>query len=177
MCVIETTPRIETRRLTLRAPQMDDAARLAELCNDFDISRMTSRVPWPYALGDAEDFIARCAIADRRTDVSFMIDHDDVGLVGGLGFDRNAEGVIEVGYWIGKPFWGRGLASEALVGAMDWAARGWRKRVVSAAHFSDNPASGRVLCRAGFLYTGRVELRDSLARGETVPCRSMVWLA
>ena len=42
MCVIETTPRIETRRLTLRSPQMDDAARLAELCNDFDISRMTS---------------------------------------------------------------------------------------------------------------------------------------
>ena len=177
MCVIETTPRIETRRLTLRAPLMEDAPRLAELCNDFDISRMTSRMPWPYALGDAEDFIAGCAIADRRTDINFMIDHDDAGVVGGLGFFRNAEDALEVGYWIGKPFQGRGLASEALVGAMDWAARGWKKRVVSAAHFSDNPASGRVLCRAGFLYTGRVELRDSLARGETVPCRSMVWLA
>ena len=66
MCVIETTPRIETRRLTLRSPQMDDAARLAELCNDFDISRMTSRMPWPYALGDAEDFIARCARVNAR---------------------------------------------------------------------------------------------------------------
>ena len=177
MCVIETTPRIETRRLTLRAPQMDDAARLAELCNDFDISRMTSSLPFPYTLGDAEDFIARCAIADRRHDASFMIDHDDAGVVGGLGFDRNAEGAIEVGYWIGKPWWGRGLASEALVGAMEWAARSWKRRVVAAGHFSDNPASGRVLGRAGFLYTGRVELRDSLARGEMVPCRAMVWLA
>lgn len=177
MCVIETTPRIETRRLTLRAPRMDDAARLAELCNDVDISRMTSRMPWPYALGDAEAFIARCAVADTRDGVNFMIDHDDAGVVGGLGFFRNAEDALEVGYWIGKPFWARGLASEALVGAMDWAARGWKKRVMAAGHFSDNPASGRVLCRAGFLYTGRVELRPSLARGEAAPCRAMVWLA
>jgi len=138
---------------------------------------MTSSMPFPYTLGDAEDFVARCAIADRGHDVSFMIDHDDAGLVGGLGFDRNAEGAIEVGYWIGKPWWGRGLAGEALVGAMEWAARGWKRRVVTAGHFSDNPASGRVLCRAGFLYTGRIELRDSRARGEPVPCRSMVWLA
>lgn len=176
MCVIETTPRIETRRLTLRSPQMDDAARLAELCNDFDISRMTSRMPWPYAQGDAEDFIAACAIADRRTSMSFLIEHDDAGVVGGLGFDPGPGG-LEVGYWIGKPYQGRGLASEALVGAMDWAARSWKKRTVAAGHYWDNPASGRVLCRAGFLYTGRIERRDSLARGETVPCRMMVWLA
>lgn len=177
MCVIETTPRIETRRLTLRAPRPEDAPRLALLCNDIDIARMTSRMPWPYAPEHAETFVARTAIADRRTNASFLIEHDDHGVVGGLGFDSRDDGPLEVGYWIGRDYWGRGLASEALVGAMDWAARCWKKRVVAAGHFSDNPASGRVLCRAGFLYTGEVTLRDSLARREQAVTRMMIWLA
>lgn len=177
MCVIETTPRIETRRLTLRAPEAADAPTLARLLDDIDIARMTSSIPSPYGLADAEGYLAHCDAADPRTDVSFLIEHDDAGVVGGLGFDPSPGGGIEVGYWIGKPWWGRGFASEALVGAMTWAARDWRKRMVVAGHFSDNPASGRVLCRAGFLYTGRVELRRSRSRGEPVPTRMMVWLA
>ena len=177
MCLIDTTPRIETRRLTLRAPRMEDAPRLADLCNDFDIARMLSRMPWPYGLEDAEGFIAACALADRRTDAAFLIEHDEEGVVGGLGFHTRDDQPLEVGYWIGKPFRGRGIASEALIGAMGWAGRDWRKRVVAAGHFSDNPASGRVLCRAGFLYTGQVVLQACNARSETVPSRAMIWLA
>lgn len=177
MCVTETTPRIETRRLTLRAPRMDDATRLAELCNDFDISRMTSRMPWPYALEDAEGFIAHSAIADPAADRSFVIEHDDEGIVGVLGFDSEPGEPLEVGYWIGRDYWSRGIAGEALIGAMDWAARSWKKRTIAAGHFIDNPASGRVLCRAGFLYTGRVETRPSRARREAALLRWMVWLA
>lgn len=177
MGVIDRTPDIETRRLRLRAPRMDDAPRMAELCNDFDIGRMVSGMPWPYRKADAEDFIARCALADRRTDAAFLIEHDDEGVVGGLGFRTRPEAPLEVGYWVGKPFWGRGIASEALIGAMAWAARDWKKRVVAAGHFSDNPASGRVLCRGGFLYTGQVRLRACKARGEDVPSRAMIWLA
>ncbi len=176
MCACDATPRIETRRLTLRAPRMDDAPTLARLCNDFDIVRMTSSMPWPYSLEDAEGFIARSAIADPAVDRAFVIEHDDAGVVGVLGFDARPSEPMEVGYWIGRDYWGRGIAGEALVGAMTWAGRDWKKRVVAAGHFSDNPASGRVLCRAGFLYTGRVELRSSRARGEAVPTRSMVWL-
>ena len=176
MCAYDTTPRIETRRLTLRAPRMEDAPTLARLCNDFDIARMVSRMPWPYGQEDVEGFIARCALADRRTDAAFLIEHDDEGVVGGLGFHSHPDLPLEVGYWIGKPFWGRGIASEALTGAMTWAGRDWKKRVVSAGHFSDNPASGRVLCRAGFLYTGEVQLRACRARGEDVPSRAMIWL-
>lgn len=176
MCVTTATPRIETRRLTLRAPQPQDAPRLAALCNDFDIARMTSRMPWPYGLDDAEGYIARQALADHRMEAAFLIEHDDEGVVGSLGFHPAESGPVEVGYWVGKPFWGRGIASEALVGAMAWAGSEWKKRVVAAGHFSDNPASGRVLCRAGFLYTGQVELRASKARGEAAPLRSMIWL-
>ena len=176
MCAIDTTPRIETRRLTLRAPRMADAPRLALQCNDRDIARMVTSMPWPYGLEDAEGFIARAALADRRSDAAFLIEHDDEGVVGSLGFHTKPETPLEVGYWIGKPFWGRGIASEALVGAMTWAGRDWKKRMVSAGHFSDNPASGVVLCRAGFLYTGQVVMQTSLGRSAPAPSRRMIWL-
>ncbi|MDP1630684.1 MAG: GNAT family N-acetyltransferase [Caulobacter sp.] len=177
MCAVDTTPRIETRRLSLRPPRPEDAPRLARLCDDLDIVRMTSTMPWPYGLDDARSFIAMTAMADPRSDAAFLIELDDQGVVGGLGFSTGEAGRASVGYWVGRAWQGRGLASEALVGAMDWAARCWRKRVVAAVHFSDNPASGRVLCRAGFLYTGQVDLLHSRARREAAPARRMIWLA
>ena len=83
----------------------------------------------------------------------------------------------EVGYWIARPFWGRGFATEALQGAMAWASRAWRRRALMAGHFTDNPASGRVLEKAGFLYTGEVRRGFSRARGAEAEARRMVWLA
>lgn len=177
MCMIDWSPQIDTRRLTLRAPEMSDAPRLAALMNDFDIARMTSRVPHPYALDDAQDFVARCEANDPRTDRNFLIDLEDEGVVGGLGFFTPPDGRLEVGYWLGRPWWGRGLATEALQGALVWAGREWRKRYVVAGHFADNPASGQVLVKAGFLYTGEVKPLPSIARGEPADTRMMVWLA
>jgi len=177
MCVIDISPTIETRRLTLRAPGMADAPRLARLMNDFDIARMTSRVPHPYGLSDAEAFVALCQGGDPRTGRNFLLDLEDEGVVGGLGFFTPPDGRLEVGYWIGRDWQGRGLATEALTGALAWAARDWRKRYVVAGHFADNPASGQVLVKAGFLYTGEVLPRPSIARGEPADTRMMVWLA
>ena len=83
----------------------------------------------------------------------------------------------ETGYWIGRPFWGRGFATEALEGALVWAGKRWKRRALMAGHFADNPVSGRVLEKAGFLYTGETRPRFSLSRGEAVDTRMMVWLA
>ena len=69
---------------------------------------------------------------------------------------------------------GRGLATEALTGALAWAARDWRRRYVVAGHFADNPASGRVLEKAGFLYTGEVRRGFSKARAGEARTRRMV---
>lgn len=176
MCVIERTPEIETRRLTLRAPDMADTPRLAALMNDLDLARMTSRVPHPYGMNDALAFIEAQQARDPASGQFFLIELEDQGVVGGVGFDRKPERPAEVGYWIGAPFRGRGLASEALVAALGWAARSWKRRMIVAGHFADNPASGRVLCKAGFLYTGQIEPRLSLARGEIAPTRMMIWL-
>ena len=94
-----------------------------------------------------------------------------------LGFDAADPQRPEVGYWLGRPFWGRGYASEALKAAMTWARADWGKNALWAGHFADNPASGGVLIKAGFLYTGDVETRHCVARGEDVATRMMVWLA
>ncbi len=177
MCVIDISPTIETRRLTLRAPDMADAPRLTRLMNDYDIAKMTSRVPHPYSLSDAEDFVALCQGGDPRTGRNFLLDLEDEGVVGGLGFFTPPDGRLEVGYWIGRDWQGRGLATEALQGALAWAARDWRRRYVVAGHFADNPASGQVLVKAGFLYTGEVKSLPSRARGEPADTRMMVWLA
>jgi RimJ/RimL family protein N-acetyltransferase len=177
MCVIEKGPIIETRRLTLRTPRIDDAARIGEFCGDYAIAKMTTRMPWPYGRADADGFVARCQAQDRRRDTTFVIELEDQGVVGVMGFFTPADGHLEVGYWIGRPYWGRGVATEAARGALTWARNDWRKKVVVAGHFADNPASGQVLINAGFLYTGVVEHKASTARGESVPTRMMVWLA
>ena len=66
MSVIERSPRIETRRLALRAPDFGDAGRIAALANDLDVARMTTRLPHPYGRDDAESFLARMADLDHQ---------------------------------------------------------------------------------------------------------------
>ena len=177
MCVIETTPVIETRRLTLRAPEPRDLGRLAQLADDPGVARMTLRMPNPYRLNDAEAFMAQVAAQDPRSAATYLIEHEDVGPVGVIGLFEDSDPAPEVGYWIGRPFWGRGYATEALEGARVWASKTWKRRALVAGHFDDNPASGRVLEKADFLYTGEVRKGFSRARGEDVRTRRMVWLA
>ncbi|WP_339913535.1 GNAT family N-acetyltransferase [uncultured Brevundimonas sp.] len=177
MCVIEPTPVIETRRLVLRAPGMSDLERLAALANDADIARMTLRMPHPYAVTDAEAFLHNVQVQDPRRSATFLIEHEDLGPVGVIGLFEDGDPMPETGYWIGRPFWGRGFATEALEGALVWASRQWKRRALVAGHFADNPASGRVLEKAGFLYTGETRRAFSRSRNAMTDTRRMVWLA
>jgi RimJ/RimL family protein N-acetyltransferase len=177
MCAIENIPVIETRRLALRAPMLTDAPRLAEMASERDIARMTSRMPHPFTLKDAEEFVVTVAGQDPRQANTFVIEHEDLGAVGVLGLFQADDPYPEMGYWIGKPFWGRGLATEAVEGALAWARRRWARRAILAGHFDDNPASGRVLEKAGFLYTGERRTLFSRARAEPATTRMMLWLA
>lgn len=177
MCVIEPSPVVETRRLALRSPQAQDVTRLAALANDLDIARMTLRMPHPFSVQDAEDFVLQVAGQDPERARTFLIEHEDHGPVGVLGLFEDGDLGPEVGYWIGRPYWGRGYATEALEAGMVWASREWRRRALTAGHFDDNPASGRVLQKAGFLYTGEVRTEFSRARGGPTRTRRMIWLA
>lgn len=176
MCAIQFEPVIETQRLRLRRPRMTDAPRMAKLLNDRELASMTSSIPHPYGLEDAQTYLAHVDRADPDDLALFVIDHPEQGPIGVVGFDSE-NGAPEMGCWIGRPFWGCGFATEAAKGALVWAHRDWKRRYVLARHFSDNPASASVLCKTGFLYTGEVRLSPSAARGEAVPSRMMVWLA
>jgi RimJ/RimL family protein N-acetyltransferase len=175
--MIDQLDAITTERLRLREPRADDAEPLAALANDFDVARMTASMPFPYTRADAHEFIGRMAARDRAREAVFAIDHGREGPIGVLGFHPKDGEPPELGYWIGRPFWGRGLATEAVKAALAWADGAWAKRWVAAGHFADNPASGRVLGKAGFLYTGVVKPLFSRARDANVPSRMMVRLA
>jgi RimJ/RimL family protein N-acetyltransferase len=177
MCAIEVTPTLSTERLLLRGVVNADAERVAELANDRQVAEMTTAMPHPYTLAEAERWLARCRALDWEREAHFVIEHRSFGVVGGLGFKPGPNGRPEIGCWLGRPFWNRGYATEACRAALQWARRDWRKTLVVAGHFADNPASGQVLCKAGFLYTGDVELRWSQAREGPVRTRMMVWLA
>jgi len=178
MCKIEITPVVSTERLILRGPVITDAPAIAAVSGDFNVAAMTTSTPHPYDLGDAEAFIARAQACDWRSEALFVIEHRAFGVVGLLRFDQKHGPRTEIGYALGRPFWNRGYATEAVRGALKWVKRDWRRNIVVAGHFVDNPASGQVLCKAGFLYTGDIERRSSRARGrDDVPTRMMVWLA
>ncbi len=177
MCAIEGLSTIETRRLRLRPLAKADIGRIATYASDIDIARMTTRMPHPYGMADAEAFVHRAQQQNPETDATFAIELEDEGLIGVTGFFTAPGEPLEMGYWIGKPWWGQGYATEAALGALSWVDHSWKKRRVMAGHFSDNPTSGAVLCKAGFLYTGDVALRPSVARGASAATRMMVWLA
>jgi len=171
MCAIQFEPVIETQRLRLRAPRMTDAPRVAKLLNDRDLARMTPSIPHPYGLEDAQACLSRVD-ADPQASAMFVIDHPEQGPIGVVGFDSE-NGAPEMGCWIGRPFWGCGLATEAAKGARVWTHRDWNRRYVRARHFSDNPACASRICKRGCPDYGELEpgLRDVLTVGRAIAGR------
>ena len=158
-----------TKRLTLRPGWPEDAPALSQAIGHECVATRLARVPWPYALGDAQSFLAQ---PRGSTDPVFLIllhEGADTRLIGGIGIHRGEDATHQLGYWLTPDAWGRGLATEAGRAVIDMARHALGHRRLHAWHFVDNPASGRVLTKLGFQPTGRIEPRPSLARGETAP--------
>lgn len=169
-----TRPFLKSERLTLRPLVRGDAAAIARLASDPLVAWMTERIPHPYGLADAQKFLA--AVLHDPPRPVFGIEAGDLGLAGVIGLDSAADG-LNLGYWLGRDFRGRGFATEAARMALAFASGSLGRRAVFAGHFADNPASGGVLVKAGFLYTGEVRTLFSVGRNAAVACRQMVWLA
>jgi len=161
-----------TPRLLLRPGFPEDAPALAMAMADQAIARNLAVVPWPYALRDAEAFLASPRDPVLPSLLVFERTHGAPELAGSCGLGRRASGAVEMGYWIARPFWGRGFATEACAALID-IARALGLRQLEASHFIDNPASARVLDKLGFESTGLIAPRMSCARGEEVPARLM----
>jgi RimJ/RimL family protein N-acetyltransferase len=159
-----------TPRLLLRPGFPEDAPALAAAIADEQVVRNLAQVPWPYGLRDAEEFLA--APRDPVLPRFLVVERTDASprLIGSCGLRRRNSGSVELGYWIARPHWGRGLATEAALAVVE-IARTLRLRSLEAAHFLDNPASGRVLEKLGFSATGIIAPRFCRGRGEELPAR------
>ncbi len=159
-----------TDRLLLRPGWAEDAPALAKAIADMAIVRNLSTAPWPFSLRDAEAFLAAPRDPILPSLLIFERTEDEPVLAGACGLGRRASGSVELGYWIARSHWGRGIATEAgraLVGI----ARALGIGRLEASHFLDNPASGRVLEKLGFRSTGVIASRLSCARGAEIPAR------
>ncbi len=157
-----------TDRLMLRPSWPEDAEALYRAVADEGIVRNLAIAPWPYSAEDAAKFASTehdlrypSFLLFRRTDSAPR-------LIGSCGIG-NRDGDTELGYWIARPFWGLGYASEAARAVVDVAAAIGHRHLI-AGHFTDNPASGNVLRKAGFHATGQIEMRYSKGRGQKAPC-------
>src|SRR5437868_12158925 len=161
-----------TPRLLLRPGFPEDAPALATAIADEAIVRNLATAPWPYRMRDAEAFLASPRDPILPSLLIFERTNAAPQLVGSCGLGRRPSGAVEMGYWIARPYWGRGIATEACRALVE-IARTLGLPSLEGSHFVDNPASARVLEKLGFEPLGIIAPRLSCARGAEVPSRLM----
>ncbi len=144
-------PVLETKRLALRAPRLGDAKTVAALANDRRIAENTARIPHPYKMSDAENFITGANKAGGEA--VFLITLRDGPIVGACGLVMQ-EQTPELGFWLGVDYWGKGYATEALHAVIDYAFTDLGHEALQAGARVTNPPSRRVLEKCGFQWTG-----------------------
>jgi RimJ/RimL family protein N-acetyltransferase len=180
---VSSTPRersipvLETERLTLRAPRHEDVKAIAVLANDRRIAENTARIPHPYGVDDAEQFVA--TVNARDGEVCFVILLDGK-LIGGCGIDPRDD-APELGYWLGARFWGRGFATEAVRAVIDHAFGDLQHETLQAGARVSNPVSRRVLEKCAFQWTGvrltRIRAINSAAPVDRFRLDRGLWLS
>lgn len=157
---------IRTPRFILRQPQLGDAESIARYLNDFAVSGNLARVPFPYHVTDARAWLKTRRPGMPPEETYFAINLPETGFAGQVGFHIGTTEPV-MGYWLGSPFWGRGIMTEAVIASLDWFfANSTADRVISGV-FHFNLASLAIQNKLGFTQTGRSTLL-CLARGVEV---------
>ncbi len=144
---------LDTERLHLRPPTEEDTDAIIAIADDWEVLRQTARMPHPYTAADARFFFDHVvpneptwAIIGKRT----------ASLIGIIGLAPSADGQsAELGYYLGRNHWGRGVATEAGRAIVGVAFESFGYRQLMACYFADNLTSGRVLAKLGFVVVGR----------------------
>ena len=156
---------ITTERLVLRGFVLEDAADVQRLAGEWDVARTTLNVPHPYEDGMAEAWIGthQKVVEDGLGYVYAITLREEGRLIGAINAAiTEAHRQAEFGYWIGKPFWRNGYCSEAASALVEYCFDTLELNRVHAHHVEANPASGRVMEKAGMVYEGR--LREHVYR-------------
>jgi len=155
---------IRSERLFLRPGWPEDWQELLERIADESVVKNLASAPWPYTADDARHFAGKAQ--DKHLPhffVTLPTSSAPAKLIGCVGLGET-DGAVELGYWFAREHWGKGYATEAARAVLRLAKVLGHRELV-AGHFIDNPASGAVLRKAGFVPTGRLPLRFSLSRG------------
>jgi RimJ/RimL family protein N-acetyltransferase len=142
---------IATERLLLRPFRRSDAQEFTRLAGDWAVASMTSDIPHPLT-----EEQARAWLRPGRGEVRFAIELDG-RLIGGAGYYRRRSGTAELGFWLGRDWWGRGYATEATTAVV---RHGFERGLpgFTSSHFVDNHASANVLRKLGFEPVGRCRI-------------------
>ena len=152
---------LATERLVLRPFRLADAAEFTRLAGDWAVASMTSDIPHPLTQDQASAWLK-----PARGEVRFAIDLEG-RLIGGAGYYRRRSGAAELGFWLGRAWWGKGFATEASQAVVRHGFEKGKLAGFTSSHFVDNPASGGVLRKLGFEAVGRGYI-ISVARGHDV---------
>jgi RimJ/RimL family protein N-acetyltransferase len=162
-------PVLLSERLVLRAPHKDDIEALAHLANNANIATMVSRMPHPYTAKDAADFVRRTTAGEIGKCLYAITKAENGAFLGCCGVEPGTdEATVEIGYWLGEPYWNQGFMTEAAHALIDMVFR-TRDHVnqIDARCRVTNIASRRVIHKCGFQFQGS-GLAASLALGSTV---------
>lgn len=161
---------IDCGSCVLRPWRMSDAPIITPLLGDRDVwINLSDRVPHPYGLKDAEEFIERHSRVNPPINAAITVGDEAVGGIGiypGEGINRVS---AEMGYWLGKPHWGKGIVSAALPAMTKYVADRFEFTRISALVFTRNHASARLLEKAGYVregHTKRSVIKDGVVEDE-----------
>jgi RimJ/RimL family protein N-acetyltransferase len=150
-------PTLQTRRLSLRPFELTDGEEVRRLAGDRAIADTTLLIPYPYEVGMAEEWIlTRRPKFEAGEEIVFaVVLRGSGGLIGAMGLV--IEGKFhraEIGYWIGRPYWGNGYCTEAGQAVLEYGFQSLNLNRIHAYHFKRNPASGRVMRKIGMKHEG-----------------------
>jgi RimJ/RimL family protein N-acetyltransferase len=160
---VSATPTLRTARLLLGAFDLSDAAELQRLASAREIADTTVAIPHPYELDHALAWIGqqrREAVRGRATNFAIRL-LPDARLIGSVGLrDIDREHLqAELGFWIGREWWGQGYAREAAVAVIRFGLESLGLNRIYAHHMARNPAAGRVLLASGMQREGFLRQR------------------
>lgn len=148
---------LQTERLTLRVYALSDIPALVPLIGAGEVAATTLRIPHPYSESYARDFIAKAQedlASGSCLRLAIVLRERDT-LCGGVGLQIEREhGRAELGYWIGVPYWGNGYATEAARSVVNYGFGTLGLHRIFASHFTNNPASARILRKIGMRHEG-----------------------
>lgn len=163
-----TQPTINTSRLVLRPFCVEDADAVQRLAGERDIADTTLRIPHPYEDGMAEAWIEthQPGYEDGSQATFAIVTAGHQELIGAIGLTVNRQfDKAELGYWIGKPYWNQGYATEAAEAVLEYGFDDLRLNRISARHLARNPASGRVMSKVGMRLEGKAR-QDTMKWGK-----------